>query len=750
MLTKRVRVAVGAGAVAVLLALLVACGGGPTPPTNGSVAGTVVVGTSPLGTALAPRGPASPRAVGVRSPALAWSQAQLSEQDFVAGELIVGFKPVAEVSAATALAMATTLDAAGRSLSRARSIPAIAAGLYRAPGLDHAQTLALIAELEARPDVAYAEPNLIYQPLLSPNDALYGYQWHYDVISMESAWDLTTGSSDVVVAVVDSGILWSASDASKRHPDFVGRLVSGYDFISDPNTAVDGDGRDPDPFDSVTGSVYHGTHVAGTIGAASNNGVGVTGVDWQAKILPVRALGDGGGTLDDILDAVLWAAGNSVAGAPTNANPADVINLSLGGSYQCPASWQATIDFVSLDTIVVAAAGNESVNTAGISPAGCAGLITVGATDFAGSRARYSNFGSRIDVMAPGGALNQDQNSDGQPDGVLSTGYSDFDQEFDYYFLQGTSMAAPHVSGVVALMKALDPTLDTAAALAALRASATPLSSSQCDNGDPARSLTSSDCGAGLIDAAKALEYTDDGEIPVPPGASLAFTPTVLDFGAGIDRVDFELTNVSGTTLTWELSFYQEAGDNPGDMLPGAFTIPAGSPSAGTLTPGASATTAIVIDRDELTADGSYQIELIFEIDGGVDEELLLMRFSKTTTVTPTLSGPMIVAAYIEDEFGQLITSGHQSSDEAIHTFDFEVLPGFNVIAAWSDKNHNGVLDEGDLFGVYSDQQGSSYVYVPEGGGRRSGLVISVTPYTPFSASDAERLLADLERIAGE
>jgi hypothetical protein len=255
-----------------------------------------------------------------------------------------------------------------------------------------------------------------------------------------------------------------------------------------------------------------------------------------------------------------------------------------------------------------------------------------------------------------------------------------------------------------------------------LRASATPLSDSACDGYGASRDLTSIDCGAGLIDAFKAISYVDAGEIPDPVGAVLRFTPSALEFGATTTRIDFELTNISNDPVDWELSFYQEAGDNPGDMGADAFIIPDGSPSFGTLAVGESDQTAIVIDRSELSADGNYQIHLVFDLNGGSDEELLLMRFTKTTTTTPTLSGPMIVAAYIENEFGELVTSGFQSSNGAIHTFDFEVAPGQNLLAAWSDKNDDGFVNVGDLFGTYP----STIAVGP--GQRLTGLVVSVDP----------------------
>jgi len=701
----------------------------------------VVVGEAPTGLPLLARhGGSSGWSDAAATSLTAWSLDD-SVLDFVPGELIVGFRPVTGLSAAAVVDAATTLEAKGVQLGLERGLPAIAAGLYRASGLTKAETLAVARELTARPEVAYAQPNYLYQPLAVPNDPLYGRQWHYQSIAMEGAWDVTTGSSSVVVAVLDTGILYSSADPSKRHPDFAGRTVPGYDFITDPAIAADGDGRDPDPFDAVKYENYHGSHVAGTIGAASNNGVGVTGVDWQAKLLPVRVLGVGGGTLADIVDGLMWAAGYGVSGVPANANPADVVNLSLGGAGACSPAWQAAFDLVADDVIVVVAAGNANVNASWFSPAGCAGVITVGATDVAGERSWYSNYGSRIDVMAPGGDLDEDLDGDRFPDGVYSIGFNDTSGAFTYVYQQGTSMAAPHVAGVVALMKALEPTLDTAGALAALRASATPLTDAACDGWGAERTLTSIDCGAGLIDAFKALSYIDAGEIPDPVGARLRFTPAALEFGASRARVDFQVKNISPDPVDWELNFYQEAGDNPGTMGVGAFMIPDGSPFAGTLQPGSSVSTAIVIDRSKLSANGNYQIHLVFEL-GDDSEQLLLMRFTKTTTTKPTLSGPMIVAAYIEDEFGDLVTSGFQSSDGAIVNFDFDVAPGQNLLAAWSDKNDNGVVDDGDLFGYHP----TALTVAP--GQRLAGLILRVDPIFSTSPDTAAAVIRELERLA--
>lgn len=735
------RRAAGPLALAALLVVVLGACGGNQPPARGSLAGTVVVGGLPAGVPLEARPAAASSQEATRnrggSNTVEFGAMSL---DFVPGELIVGYEPVASAGQAGAFEAPAALEAGGVRLNLVRSTPVLASGLYRAPGLSKAETLALARELAARPEVAYAEPNYIYQALKVPNDPQYGRQWHYGQIDMEGAWDITTGSSSVVVAVLDSGILYSSTDASKRHPDFAGRIVAGYDFITEPEISLDGDGRDSDPFDTVEFEGYHGSHVAGTIGAATDNGTGVAGVDWQAKILPVRVLGNGGGTLADIRDGLVWAAGYGIPGVPANANPADVVNMSLGGAAACSAVWQAALDFVAEDVIVVVAAGNANVNVSNFAPAGCAGVITVGATDRADERSWYSNYGSRIDVMAPGGDTGEDLDLDGFPDGVYSLGLNDNTDVFSYDYMQGTSMAAPHVAGIIALMKSVEPNLDTATALAALRASATPLSDSACDGNGASRELSSIDCGAGLIDAFKAISYVDAGEIPDPVGAKLRFTPSALEFGASTVRVDYQLTNISGDPLTWLLIEYDVAGDNPGTMGLGAFIIPDGSPNSGSLGVGESVSTAIVIDRSKLSADGNYQIHLIFELGGG-SEQLLLMRFTKTSSSVPTLSGPMIVAAYVEDEFGDLITSGFQSSDNAIVNFDFDVASGQNLVAAWSDKNDNGDLDDGDLFGYYE----APISVAP--GQRLSGLVVRVHPV--FSNSPGvEALIEQLERLA--
>lgn len=324
----------------------------------------------------------------------------------------------------------------------------------------------------------------------TPNDPLWALQWHFrdrgtadgrtaGGAGFESFWNRqgTTGSRNVVVAVVDTGLQMS-------HPDIAGspNIMPGWDMVSDPRMGNDGDGRDSDandpgdmcdPTKPYAADSFHGTHVAGTVGAAStNNGSGVAGGAWNVKVVPVRALGKCGGRLSDINDAIRWAAGLIPAEGPGdtevwNENPADIINLSIGLLGACPASLQDAIDAVTeRGAIVVSAAGNARMSTSFYAPAGCRGVVTVAASDARGQITPYSNYGPEVTLLAPGGDLTRDDNGDGKPDGVLSTKAATncYDPVTGasvancfYAYEQGTSMAAPHVSAALALLKARTP-----------------------------------------------------------------------------------------------------------------------------------------------------------------------------------------------------------------------------------------------------------------------------------------------------
>jgi serine protease len=616
----------------------------------------------------------------------------MATADIVPGDVIVRF--VDGLRAASP----AMLEASGVRLQSVRPLALPNASLYRAVGTDRADTLALVDALRARPDVLYAEPNLVLQSLLTPNDPFYANQWHYPAIGLPDAWDVTTGSVEIVVAVGDTGILHAGDASPATHPDLVGRVLPGYDFISDPAVANDGGGRDPDPYDvgDEPGgqSSYHGTHVAGTIGAATNGGVGVAGVDWSAKLLPVRMLGVGGGSLVDIVEGTLWAAGLPVAGVPANPTPAHVINLSLGGTAPCSSFTQEAFDRIAADApnaaIVVVAAGNENADAGFATPANCGGVIAVGATDLRGHRAPYSNYGSRVDVMAPGGDLTADRNADGFPDGVLSLSRNDASSTFNYVFQNGTSMAAPHVAGVISLMKALDPDLSLTDALATLTATASPLTAAACDR------PSGGDCGAGLIDAAAAVTAIADGDVPTPGGGAVAYDPNPVDYGTTLVTRDIRLTNTGDAPVDWFLEEYVEDPANPGEVPEGAVYFAAGSPTGGSLAPAASVTTTIGIDRGLVTAPGSYRIELLFLVDGV--EQPLTVRF-RTATAAPTPTGQTLVFALQETVGDDVLIAGSRAYPSFVSTYAFSALAGSNDVFAWSDEDGDGELDEGDFFG---------------------------------------------------
>lgn len=481
--------------------------------------------------------------------------------EFIPGELIVMYESDRITT------MSTELRTAEAVISLARPLTVEGAALYRNSSLTAEETLALAAELRARPDVQHVLLNTIMQPLAVPNDAYYGLQWHYPAMNLPAAWDITTGSADTVVAVVDSGILWHPTNPAQQHPDFAGKVLPGYDFISDTRFSNDGDGRDPDPFDPGDStdprfnSSFHGSHVAGTIAAATNNNEGVAGVNWHASILPVRVLGQGGGSMLDVYEGMMWAAGLSISGVPDNPNPARIINMSLGVSNPCEPGVQAFIQQVlQQGVIVVVAAGNAGEDAANMQPANCPGVITVGAVDIGNSRAPYSNYGTVIDVMAPGGYMEEDLNKDGYPDGVLSINYGDYQAPYgmNYVFEHGTSMAAPHVSGLISLMLALDPDLTAGQALYALTGSATPMSAAEC------RRPNISECGAGRVDALAALQLVQAGNLPDagppvtpgPPGQPGPAAPSGPVLVAALQEAADEYELVGSQTVDAPFSSY--------------------------------------------------------------------------------------------------------------------------------------------------------------------------------------------------
>ena len=391
------------------------------------------------------------------------------------------------------------LARAGRGLANAVSVArlrslAVGGEVVRTNrALDRAEAESLMRQIAADPTVEYVEVDQKMQALMTPNDThyatyLWGLQSGTPGIRADQAWNTTSGTG-VVVAVLDTGYA--------DHTDLNGNLLPGYDFISDSRTAGDGNGRDADahdPGDAYQGknSSWHGTHTAGTVAAIGNNSKGVIGVAYGSRVVPVRVLGKGGGYTSDIADGIIWASGGSVAGVPANANPAEVINMSLGGQSTCSTTYQSAIDgAVSRGTTVVVAAGNSNMDVAGFTPASCNNVIAVAATNNVGTRASYSNYGAKIDVAAPGG--------DGSTCNTLivSTGNAGTSGPTteNYKCMAGTSMAAPHVAGLVALMQSVRTTPLTPAQVESILKST--LRAFPGTNDKP--------IGAGIIDANAAV-----------------------------------------------------------------------------------------------------------------------------------------------------------------------------------------------------------------------------------------------------
>lgn len=428
----------------------------------------------------------------------------------------------------------------GVQFEQARAYPAgTGLSLYRTNETSQAGTRALVDQLRASGAVAEAFPNWILSATAVPDDPFYAYQaWHYEQINMPDAWDIEDGSTDrITVAVLDTG--WFP------HPDIdwgVGANFVNWNAATGEPAATEGDITNARTND---GNSPHGTHVAGTIGALSNNAEGAAGINWNVELLPIKVLGgtNGSGSLAGILEGAWWALGydGPEYGGHVNESPARVINMSLGGALfeTCPASIDAFYAyFASLGMITVTSAGNEGSPSDINFPASCPSVITVGATGPTGARAYYSNYGAFVDVMAPGGDFDYDHPlTDAFPAGVLSTVYDENGPGFS--FMQGTSMAAPHVTGVVSLLLAQDPTLGTEQVREILHNASYPLTYGECNV--PSMGFDGQNvCGAGLLDAAAALS-----------GATVT-TPTAYAYAVayeGEDAPELGIGNLSSLEL---------------------------------------------------------------------------------------------------------------------------------------------------------------------------------------------------------
>jgi serine protease len=531
----------------------------------------------------------------------------------VAGEVIVKFR--ADAGIARRYALAAGHDAAAvqaRLASRAAALGtrtgrALQAGpavdertqVMRAAGADSA---ALARQLAADPDVEWAVLNGRKRVLSAPNDPYYlqgpavslnnrsggpdSGQWYLrtpdatlrSAIHIEAAWAQTTGSSSVVVAVLDTGVRFEHPDLGRSASG--GPLLPGYDFVEIVDVANDGDGRDGDPsdpgdwttaaensnasgqfyacgpFDAITGryqattSSWHGTTTASVVAARTNNSLGMAGTAPGVKVLPVRVLGKCGGYDDDILAAMRWAAGLSVPGVPDNPNPAKVINMSLGGQGECTRAYQDAIDEILARNVSIVAAAGNSAGAPVSTPANCNGVIAVLALRHAGTKVGFSDLGPQITIAAPGGnCINLDA---GEPclypiltatnTGIRGPEGSTWTDAFNASV--GTSYSSPLVAGVAGLMVSAKPSITPAELRTALRSTARAFPTTGADNGPddptpvtqcaaPSASVpqyqcycNTQYCGAGMLDAGAAVAAAAGLAGPVPRIDVTTATPT--------------------------------------------------------------------------------------------------------------------------------------------------------------------------------------------------------------------------------
>ncbi len=450
----------------------------------------------------------------------------------------------------SALAVVDAAARAGRPARHLRRL-AVEAEVFRLnKGISRAEAESFMRLIAADPNVEYIEIDELLQPILTPNDTRYGEQWNYfeatGGINAPAAWDVSTGTG-TVIAVLDTGIT--------SHSELNGNVIGGYDMIADTTVSNDGNGRDSnpaDPGDWTTGqcgpasnSSWHGTHVAGTAAAVTNNASGVAGVAYNARIMPVRVLGTCGGYTSDIADGIIWASGGAVSGVPANSNPAEVINMSLGGSGPCGSTSQNAINgAVGRGTVIVVAAGNSNANVSGHNPGNCANVISVASTDRNGARSSFSNYGSLIDISAPGSGILSTLNTGSTTPGSAS-----------YASYSGTSMAAPHIAGVVALMQA--SSVKTPAQVETnLKNTARPLPGA-CSGG----------CGAGIVNARAAVDAnggTPPPPPPPPPGGTLTKGVAVTGLGASTGAsLNYTMVVPAGST---NLTFNTSGGSGDADL----------------------------------------------------------------------------------------------------------------------------------------------------------------------------------------
>lgn len=661
--------------------------------------------------------------------------------------------------------------------------------VFSRAGLSSAQ---LAAQLAADPDVEYAVPDVRRRVYATPADPLFPAssanspavgQWYLrapdstavSAINAVAAWDLTTGSPNVVVAVLDTGVL-------ANHPDLQGKLVSGYDFINEGATANDGNLRDPDPTDPgdwvaagecgrnepAEDSSWHGTQVSGIIGASTSNGVGMASVGWNVRVLPVRVLGKCGGYDSDIIAGMLWAGGLS-SNPTSNPNPARVINLSLGSTGSCPASYQDAVNrLANAGVVVVASAGNEEGLAVG-APANCSGVVAVTGLRHVGTKVGFSNVGPEVTVAAPGGncvnltgpclypiltATNAGTTS------AAAHIYSDSTNPS-----VGTSFSAPLVAGTVGLMLSANPSLTPAQVRTLLRNTARPFPSTSSDPAvpqcvPPSTAVqdecicTSSTCGAGMLDAGAAVAAAAAATLPRPVistasntvtlGSSLAFdgSGSTVPAGRTIASYAWAITAGSGvatingstggstvqvsTTGAGSFTITLTVTDSAGARANATSTVTVNGPAAPTVRLLASA--QAVQAGDTVGFDGSASTAATgltvaayqWTISNGANLVTLTSPPSSPTATVQTkgnASGPFTITLTVTDSLGQ------PSSSSATVTINAVVPSASFTASALNVAAGTAVSFDGSSSAATAGRTLASYQWAITGAG--AGAAIS-------------------------
>lgn len=578
-----------------------------------------------------------------------------------------------------------TAESLGDGVVRVHRIPPDIAAAYTAGGAAAARkkTIDWIRKLRKNPRVKVAEPNYLFKATAASPESqpLYPLQWDMPLINMPSAWQLEPNAGQgVTVAVLDTGV-YRDINTGQWHPDLDANIVPGFDWVSGdldiddqvPNLAFGPAGPDDNPADPGdnrgNGSSFHGTHVAGTIGAVVNS-IGVTGVAYDAGIMPVRVLGKGGvGSAGDIINAINWVDNN---GQPR----ARIINMSLGGLNPSSLLTDAVNRAVGDGIVIVAAAGNDSSSTPDY-PAALDNVVAVGAVDGAKNLAGYSNYGSWVDLVAPGGDALRDANGDGRADLIVSTWADDSSgvASPSYAGMQGTSMASPHVAGVIAMMDAV---------------AATPFTYARFQQALIAGELTD-DLGAtgrddlygyGLIDAAKAVHAAASGALPTV----LSPTPPVVSFSGSATSEQLTLSRLGSDSVSAVQISIPAADQNWLSVSP---TNPPDGQSSYSLT--------VTIQPGQLSSGQSYRSELDIQYNSSGATRSLVVPVVVSLADDESLrnAGALFVLLTRKDQNSNTIVV-QQQVVKPVHGkyyFDFTgVAPGQYELKAGSDLDDDGYI----------------------------------------------------------